>query len=107
ALSAARDQLVALKAQHSGSEQTCRILDSHLLILVDPLFMGEVIQRVRTERRNLEAVVADVVEEFSRSFEAMEDHYLRERAIDIQDVGHRILRNLIGTEFPSLDKVGP
>src|SRR5581483_9930926 len=68
---------------------------------------GEVIQRVDAERRNSESVVSDVVDEFTRSFEAMEDVYLRERAADVQDVGTRILRNLMGAEFPTLDRVGP
>jgi phosphotransferase system enzyme I (PtsI) len=107
ALATSRDQLVTLKKQHVSSEQTVRILESQLLILVDPLFMGEVIQRVRSERRNAESVVGDVVDEFSRSFEAMEDTYLRERAADVNDVGVRILRNLMGETFPTLDKVGP
>src|SRR5436853_731021 len=52
ALALSRDQLLSLKKQHVSSEQTVRILESQLLILVDPLFMGEVIQRVRSERRN-------------------------------------------------------
>lgn len=107
ALALSRDQLVTLKKQHVASEQTVRILESQLLILVDPLFMGEVIQRVRSERRNAESVVGEVVDEFSRSFEAMEDTYLRERAADVNDVGLRILRNLMGETFPTLDKVGP
>lgn len=107
ALAQSREQLVALKKQHVSSEQTVRILESQLLILVDPLFMGEVIQRVGSDQKNVEAVVSDVVEEFVRSFEAMEDVYLRERAADVNDVGTRILRNLMGESFPSLDKVGP
>jgi len=107
ALALSRDQLVTLKKQHIGAEQAVRILESQLLILVDPLFMGEVIQRVDADHRNAESVVSDVVDEFTRSFEAMEDVYLRERAADVQDVGTRILRNLMGAEFPTLDRVGP
>ncbi|MBI4861393.1 MAG: phosphoenolpyruvate--protein phosphotransferase [Candidatus Riflebacteria bacterium] len=106
-LAVSREQLLGLKQQHLGSEQTVRILESQLLMLTDPLFMGDVIQRIRGERRNAESVVADVVDEFCRTFEAMEDPYMRERVADVQDVGYRILRNLMQKEYISLDKVGP
>lgn len=105
-LVASREQLQVLKQKHWESSQTVRILESQMLMLVDPLFMGDVIQRIRGERRNAEAVVADVTEEFCRSFEALEDPYMRERAADVRDIGHRIIRNLLGREYPSLESAG-
>lgn len=105
ALAASRDQLVTLKAKSSENEQTARILESQLLMLVDPLFVGEVIQKVKAERHNVESVVADVVEDLSASFAGLEDPYMRDRALDIRDVGTRILRNLMGKHFPSLDRL--
>ena len=105
ALAMARDQLVDLKERSKDHEATCKILESQLLILVDPLFVGEVIQKVRAERRNVEKVVSDVIADFARTFSSMENPYLKERAIDVQDVGRRILRCLLGQEVQSLDRI--
>ncbi|MBI4866130.1 MAG: phosphoenolpyruvate--protein phosphotransferase [Candidatus Wallbacteria bacterium] len=105
ALALARDQLVDLKERNKDHETTVKILESQLLILVDPLFVGEVIQKVRSEKRNVEKIVSDVVAEFARTFSSMDNPYLKERAIDVQDVGRRILRSLLGQEIQSLDRL--
>jgi len=104
-LAASRDQLIELKNRNWESKQTLQIIDSQLMILKDPLFVGEVIQKVREDRRNIESVVLDVVEEFSSSFEKMQDTYMKDRAFDIRDVGARILRVLMGKDFPDLDQL--
>ncbi len=105
ALAIARDQLVDLKDRNKNHEKTCKILESQLLMLVDPLFVSEVIQKLRSEKRNVERVVSDVIAEFSRSFRSMDNDYLKERAVDVQDVGQRILRNLLGQEIQSLESI--
>jgi phosphotransferase system enzyme I (PtsP) len=37
-----------------------------------------------------------VVENYIRQFQAMKDPYMRERAVDIEDMGNRVLANIIG-----------
>ncbi len=37
-----------------------------------------------------------VVDEYVGAFSRMSDGYLRERATDVRDIGHRLLRNLLG-----------
>ena len=102
-LALSREQLLAVREKDGGCDDTIKkLLDSQLLILVDPLFVGEVINKVKEEKRNIEKVVWDVVNEFSRMFDSMNDPYLRERASDVRDVGGRILRNLLGEDPPPL-----
>lgn len=103
ALAQSRDQLISLQERNKDNRETCKILDSQLLILVDPLFVGEAIQKVKTESRNVEKVVEDIIAEFSRTFSQMSNPYMKQRAVDITDVGMRILRNLLGVEAGSLD----
>ncbi len=43
-----------------------------------------------------------VVEAYAARFEAMEDPYMRERAVDIMDLSNRILVNIIGDDQPDL-----
>jgi len=77
------------------------IFDSHLLMLTDPQFKPQMIRRLRAEKVNIESIVQETVDCLHTAFSAIEDKYLRERAIDIKDVGDSILRHLMGLEGPA------
>lgn len=82
-------------------EKEAKIFEAHLLMLDDPALITEVKKRIRS-MINAEAAVDEVVKNFVAMFDQMEDQYMKERAIDVQDVGERIVRNLLGKEFGSL-----
>jgi len=46
--------------------------------------------------KNAEAAVNEVVENLVSTFSAIKDEYLKERALDIQDIGERVIKNLLG-----------
>jgi phosphotransferase system enzyme I (PtsI) len=73
-----------------------RIFDAHLLILEDRLLAEEAIAYIQTHRTNAEYAVQEVLEPVRQAFSRVEDGYLRERRSDVDDVGDRILRNLLG-----------
>ena len=77
-----------------GPEEA-RVFEADILLLRDPTLSERVAARCSREKINVEAAVADVVEELSASFAALEDAYLRERAADVRDVGRRILERLL------------
>lgn len=93
-----REQIGALReevrARVAGDEAA--IFDAHLMVLADPLFNGRTIETLRTRGCSAEAAVHCVAEELVGKFSGMADEYLRERAVDIQDVARRIIRNLLG-----------
>ncbi len=103
ALAVTREQLKDLMEKAEGSEETSKILQSQILVLTDPLFVGEVVNRLRTGRRNVEEIVNHVMSDFFMQFQSMKDPYLKERAYDLKDVGGRILRNLMGRTCPVVD----
>jgi len=72
------------------------IIDTHLLILQDQMLIDETVSLVRDERLNAEGALSRTLKKFRRVFEEIEDEYLRERASDIDSVGERLLRNLVG-----------
>ena len=83
-------------------EQHAHILDAHLLVLEDVLLIRETMERVETEKVNVESVFSEVLEKLAKTFELMDDQYLRERSSDVRDVGRRVLRKLLGKERRSL-----
>lgn len=72
------------------------IFDAHLLVVEDRTLIDEVLRRLETERCNVEWVFQEVASSYAETLSKIDDPYLRERALDIQDVTRRIIRNLQG-----------
>jgi phosphotransferase system enzyme I (PtsI) len=96
ALSESKEELRSLKEHLRGEvdEQTARILDVHAALLVDSAFLADVENLVMNEQLALEGAIAKVVSDFDRIFKLVLDPSLRERALDLRDVGLRVLRRL-------------
>ncbi|MBU4346266.1 MAG: phosphoenolpyruvate--protein phosphotransferase [Candidatus Omnitrophica bacterium] len=98
ALIQTRREIVALQkriATDMGQEQA-EIFDAHLLVLEDRMLIEEVISRLKKERLNVAYIFLEVLKKYIDVFSKIEDEYLKERTADINDVGKRILRNLLG-----------
>jgi phosphoenolpyruvate-protein kinase (PTS system EI component) len=90
-----------------------RILDTHVTVLRDAVFLSDVENLVLREQLALEAAIAKVILDFDRIFKLVENEAIRERAVDLRDVGIRVLRALereakdvaLETPEPSLDPI--
>jgi len=82
-----------------------KIFSAHLLVLEDTVLVQEVIARLKKKKKNIESVFAEVLNKYISVLSEAKDEYLRDRVSDIADVGKRILRNLIGVEARSLEKL--
>ncbi|MFZ0888282.1 MAG: phosphoenolpyruvate--protein phosphotransferase [Candidatus Binataceae bacterium] len=95
ALSRSASELAALKARMAPlmQEPDLEIFDAHRLMLQDEEFVNRVRDMINSGYA-AESALVRVVDELSASMLAVADGYLRERANDFRDVGHRILRHL-------------
>lgn len=75
--------------------QHANIFDAHLLVLEDQTLIEDVIKRIRREKQSAEYVFSNILKKYAASFSAIEDEYLRDRVSDLNDIGRRILKNLI------------
>ena len=75
------------------SDVAAMIFSSHLLMLRDDSFVGAM-HHLHREGREAVAAVQQVVDDFSRRFQAIPDPRFQEKVQDVQDLGHRIVRNL-------------
>lgn len=78
------------------------IFSAHLLVLEDRMLIEEVILRIKKEKLAVEYIFLDVLKNYAKAFSKIKDQYLRERISDVEDVGKRILRNLIGKRKDAL-----
>ena len=84
-------------AKEMGVEHA-EIFDAHLLVLEDRMLIEEVISRIKRDKFVVEYVFSEVLKKYVDVFSRLQDEYLRERISDINDVGRRILKNLLGKD---------
>lgn len=96
ALIATREQILELQKEISSGEGESHsaIFDAHLLILEDSSVLNEVLRITETQLRSIEWAYYSVVKRYIDSLRKIADPYLRERAVDIEDVAKRVLKNL-------------
>jgi phosphoenolpyruvate-protein phosphotransferase (PTS system enzyme I) len=74
-------------------------IDVHVLILSDPMISEAPLDIIRSRHYNAEWALVTQIDELSAQFDEIEDPYLRERKLDIQQVAERVLKVLMGTEL--------
>jgi phosphotransferase system enzyme I (PtsI) len=79
-----------------------QIFTAHLLMLEDPELLNTVESRIRNEKVNAEYAVQKAMDFYTSALRELDDPYLRERAADIQDVGSRVIRILMGKDTLSV-----
>ncbi len=87
--------------EEMGAEHA-EIFNAHLLVLEDRMLIEEVIERLKKEKLSVEYIFMDVLKKYMSVFSKIDDEYLRERIIDISDVGKRVLKNLLGKQLESI-----
>ena len=107
ALIKTRHQILGIQKRLSDDlgQDHAEILNAHLLVLEDQALREEIIQGLKTQLLNVEAIFSDVIQRHLKVFSRTEDEYLRERTADIEDVRKRVLRNLLGKQADPLTQV--
>src|SRR5437667_3533982 len=82
-------------AQLIGAKDAA-IFDAHLLVVEDRTLIDEVLRKLEKELCNVEFVFKQVATNYAETLSKIDDPYLRERALDIEDVTRRVIRNLQG-----------
>lgn len=93
-----KDEIKQIKddLKDTVGEQEKQIFDAHLAILDDPVFMNEIQGIIQRQYKAAEVAVKEAVDHFVTMFDLLEDDYMKERALDIRDVGNRLLKHLLG-----------
>jgi len=81
-------------AREKMDEVRAAIFEAQLMILDDPILLNEIIQRIETERKTPEYIVDDEISKYQSKMILSHESYMKERALDIEDIKQRIIRNL-------------
>ncbi len=96
----AMQQLAGLhdKAHAEIGHHEAAIFEAHQMFLEDPELLKAITRRVREEMICAEAAVDEAVHEAAAELAAIEDEYFQARAIDLRDVGRRLVHLLLGID---------
>ena len=98
-------QKIRDKISREISKEHGDIFNAHLMVLEDRAIIEEVMERIKKEKLSAEHIFSQVIKKYSQSFLKINDEYLRERVSDINDVGRRVIRHLIGDQRASLSEI--
>lgn len=90
-----------LAKRQIGAEEA-GIFQAHALFLQDPQLVESVKDRIFSQHVNAEAAWEKEISATASRYRSLEDSYMQARAADIEDVGKRVLRQLMGVEMPAL-----
>jgi phosphotransferase system enzyme I (PtsI) len=100
ALDASDRQLERIKEKIAAQENDhYNIIAAHQLILHDSHLVDNTITSIRDKQINAEWALRKTVEHIKSIFDSIEDDYFRERRSDVDFVGQRVLRNLLGRDI--------
>ena len=105
AVAATERQMIALQEELRDrlNDNDARIFAFHLMLVKDNSLLGEIEKRIRTDRCNAEYALYGALNHFQNVFSALKDEYLRERALDLRDVGARLMDNLRADSAAMMD----
>jgi phosphotransferase system enzyme I (PtsI) len=72
------------------------IFSAHLSIIEDSHYLAEIFERIATQKIKAEAAVLLQIRKYEDVFSKVENPYLKDRILDIRDIGTRLLEALMG-----------
>jgi phosphotransferase system enzyme I (PtsI) len=101
ALIATRAELLQIQQRIAASigAKDAGIFDAHLLVVEDRTLIDEVLRGLEQDKVNIEYIFHKVAEKYCKSLSEIDDPYLKERVIDIEDVTKRVIRHLLGKDY--------
>jgi len=97
--------VILKKAEKEIGKDNSAIFGCHMMFLDDPDFIGMIELNIENNMVNVEKALQDAVNKYMDIFDAMEDEYMKERGVDIRDVGNRIQSNLARKSYGTMDAI--
>ena len=91
------DDLSMTMADKIGKENAM-LFEVHRMMLEDTDFIDPIIKLIESQRVCAEYAVMEAGSRLARDFSEMDDDYMKERAIDVQDLSRRIIDILSGAQ---------
>lgn len=94
-------EIIKNRAGKILGEEKEAIFEGHIMLLEDEEFAQNIISIIKEGLASADAAVFSVIKKQAKILEDLDDEYLKERATDIQDIGKRLLCNILN--IPVID----
>ena len=93
------DQLeqIAAKVRAEIGEDEAQVFESHILMVNDPEYLDMIRLEISQNNCSVTQAIQAVTKAQVVFFQELQDEYFQARAVDIQDVADRLIRNSLGT----------
>lgn len=93
-----RAQIAEISRRLKHDDNAAGIFDVQNSFLTDTGFFHEIRSDIHSRKFNIEYLISNRIKSFEEKFLSIEDELVKTRILDIQDVYHRMLRNLLDIE---------
>ncbi|MBE0477624.1 phosphoenolpyruvate--protein phosphotransferase [Candidatus Aerophobetes bacterium] len=90
------------KVKKKIGKREAYIFQTYLNVLEDPLFIGEIVKKIKEERLNAETAIREICKSFPHRFKLVQSEFIQERFRDVEDAAERVLHNLLKRPMLSL-----
>lgn len=107
AIKLTKEQIEKIKerTEKEFGKDKAQIFEAHLMLANDPELFDAVVNMIKNELITADNAVNQVIEQHASMMESLDDKYLKERAVDLRDVGSRLINNLLGIVNANLSEL--
>ncbi|QCI19648.1 MAG: phosphoenolpyruvate-protein phosphotransferase PtsI [Buchnera aphidicola (Brevicoryne brassicae)] len=96
---------IKIKTREKLGEKKESIFEGHIMLLKDEELEKEIISLIEEQKISAAAAAEYVIEGQAKVLEALKDEYLKNRAIDVRDIGNRLLKNILNLSIIDLNNI--
>ncbi|CAL4318238.1 phosphoenolpyruvate-protein phosphotransferase PtsI [Buchnera aphidicola] len=96
---------IQIKTKKNLGKKKEEIFESHILLLEDIELEKEVLYLIKKKNFSAELSIKKIINNQIKSLKKIKDEYLRNRIIDIQDIGKRLLKNILNINTSRLKNI--
>jgi len=100
-------EIESIKNNTVLADKDIAILETHIELIGDPQIKDDVTELITAEKKNANDALIQVTQNMIELFRNMDDEYMQARAADMEDIGNRILKHLIGADTLATQKFEP
>jgi phosphoenolpyruvate-protein phosphotransferase (PTS system enzyme I) len=82
-----------------------QIFEAHIMILEDPELVDKAVAKIKNGKVCASWAVKETVDELAQLFKEIDDEYIKERVLDLQDVSLRLIDNILGRKGFDYSKI--
>ncbi|CAL4318263.1 Phosphoenolpyruvate-protein phosphotransferase [Buchnera aphidicola (Chaitophorus sp. 3695)] len=93
------------QAKKKFGKKKSLIFKGHILLLEDEELEKEIIDLIKKKKITADFAIENIIQEQIKTLKNLKDEYLKNRTIDIRDIGNRLLKNILHIPVVDLSNI--